>query len=144
MYAMIELACRHDGSPVQLGSIAEHQDVSPKYLHAVMQQLKVANLVRAVRGARGGFILNHPPSEITLIQVVEALDGPIGVTECSKLQQSDCPRSSRCVARKLWCSVSDSIRSALEGRTLAEVAAEVDCSQRGLMGAEEPCGPPFD
>ncbi len=144
MYAMVELACRHDGSPIQLGSIAEHQSVSPKYLHAVMQQLKVASLVRTVRGARGGFVLARAPEKIALIDVIEALDGPIGVTECSKLAMSDCPRSSRCVARRVWCSVSDGIRHVLEDQTLAELAAQVECPENGLVSADDSCERPFE
>lgn len=132
LYAMIELACRHDGQPIQLGSIAEHQGVSAKYLHAVMQQLKVAGLVRTVRGARGGFVLTREPDAITLVQVVEALDGPIGVTDCSAHEDCDCEHSSRCIARKLWCQVSSAMRAVLEGQTLADVAGQVDCRQEGL------------
>jgi len=138
LYAMIELACRHDGTPKVLGEVAKHQGISPKYLHAVMQQLKLAGLVRTVRGAHGGFVLTRDPAEISLIQVVEALDGPIGVTECSKME-SDCERSSRCVARQVWCQVSTSIRDVLEGQTLAQLASKVECHEQGLLAPAAPC-----
>ena len=137
LYAMVELSCRYDGKPVQLASVAEHQGVSPKYLHAVMQQLKVAGLVRTVRGARGGFVLNRPPAGITLIQVIEALDGPVGVTDCSASEDCDCERSARCVARMVWCQVSQAMRAVLEGQTLADLASQVDCSQDGLQVFDE-------
>jgi Rrf2 family cysteine metabolism transcriptional repressor len=139
LYAMVELACRHDGRPVQLGSVAEHQGISPKYLHAVMQQLKLAGLVRTVRGAKGGFVLTRPPQTIGVIEVIEALDGPVGVTDCSKHQDCECERSSRCVTRKLWCQLSEAIRGVLEGQTLADLAAEVESPIDGLLSPEEPC-----
>ncbi len=136
LYAMIELACRHDGKPKVLSEVAKHQGISPKYLHAVMQQLKLAGLVRTIRGAHGGFVLTRDPAEISLVQVVEALDGPIGVTDCSKAL-GDCERSARCVAHRVWCQVSSSIRDVLEGQTLADVAGEVECHERGLMASDD-------
>ena len=134
--AMIELACRYDGQPVQLASVAEHQDISAKYLHAVMQQLKVAGLVRAIRGARGGFILTRHPSKIRLVEVVEAIDGPVRVVDCV---HADCSfdRPGVCVARMVWCDVSDAIRDVLTSKTLADLADEVKCNQEGPIGP--PC-----
>jgi Rrf2 family protein len=137
LYAMVELACRHDGQPVQLGSIAEHQDVSPKYLHAVMQQLKLAGLVRTVRGAKGGFVLARSPERIGALEVIEALDGPVGVTDCSKHQDCECENSSRCVTRRLWCQISEAIRQVLEGHTLADLADQVHSAEGGLLVSPE-------
>ncbi len=119
--AMVELASRETHHPVQLSSVAQAQQLSPKYLHSVMQLLKHADLVSTVRGVHGGFRLTRDPASIRVISVVEALDGPVGVVDCVRHADS-CDRSARCPTRGVWCQVSAAIRQVLEAQTLADLA----------------------
>jgi Rrf2 family cysteine metabolism transcriptional repressor len=133
---MIELACRYGQGPIQLGTVADNQQISAKYLHAVMQQLRIAGLVRTVRGAHGGFELNRDPSKITVLEVIEAIDGPIAVVDCVV---NDCAflRASPCVANEVWCDITTAIREVIEAQTLADLAARVRCPEGEPL--EPPC-----
>lgn len=80
--------------------IAEEQDIPLSFLAKIIAQLSVAGLLQTMRGARGGVTLARPPEEITLLEVVEAIDGPIMLNECVH-NGYDCPLSS-CPMRKVW------------------------------------------
>ena len=134
--AMIELACRHGQGPVQLGLVADHHQISAKYLHAVMQQLRIAGLVRTVRGAHGGFELSRDPSAISVLEVIEAIDGPVAVVDCVL---NDCAfqREVPCVAQEVWCEISTAIRDVIKRQTLADLAKKVHCPEHGVV--QPPC-----
>lgn len=134
--AMIELACRHGSGPIQLGSVADNQQISAKYLHAVMQQLRIGGLVRTIRGAHGGFELSRDPDQIKVIEVIEAIDGPIAVVDCV-LHDCAFQHSSPCVANEVWCDITKAIREVVESQTLADLAAKVGCPDDGPL--EPPC-----
>ncbi len=116
--AMIALA-RHEGDgPLLMGRIAEDQDVSRKYLHALLTALRSAGLVRSIRGARGGYVLARPAEEITALQIVEALEGPMALTECV-VDGGTCARESGCAAHDLWADMSERLQAGLRGIPLA-------------------------
>jgi Rrf2 family protein len=76
--AVVELARReHAEEPVTAQTIAEHRSIPEKYLVHILLQLKRAGLVRSVRGAQGGYLLAKPADTVTLLDVIEAIDGPI-------------------------------------------------------------------
>ena len=120
--AMMELAGAPEGVPVTLGHIARRQDLSRGYLEQIMIQLRSRGLVRSVRGAGGGFALTRSPSDITLAEVVETLEGQICVVKCTE-EPSVCDRSSYCATRDVWSSLAKLIHDRLNGITLAELAA---------------------
>jgi Rrf2 family protein len=75
--AALELACRYDsGQPVTLKTISDIHGISSKYLVQIMIQLRAAGLVQSARGSSGGFQLARPPQEITLLELLTAIDGP--------------------------------------------------------------------
>src|SRR5512138_5976 len=96
--AMIELAVNHGGRPVPINAIAANQAISLKYLHAILALLRKAKLVRSARGRAGGYLLARSPAEITVGQIVRALEGPVAVVECVK-DRRHCPRSAICDSR---------------------------------------------
>ncbi|MBM3958011.1 MAG: Rrf2 family transcriptional regulator [Gemmatimonadetes bacterium] len=119
--AMLDLALNRDGGPVSSKDIAERQDLSRGYLEQLLLRLASRGLVRPVRGRGGGFVLSKEPSQITLAEIVEALEGPIDVVECAE-GPAVCDRASYCVTREVWAGVSDAITRHLSGITLAEMA----------------------
>jgi len=120
--AMVELASQHTDRPVMVRKIAERQAISKKYLDIIFTTLKLAGLVRAIRGAAGGFLLTRSPEDIRISEIVEALEGTLSPVECCSSPQV-CDRSEICAARDLWVELETAIRNTLESLTLADLVA---------------------
>lgn len=120
--AMVELASQHTTKPVMVRKIAERQAISKKYLDIIFTTLKLAGLVRAIRGAAGGFLLTRPAEEIRISEIVEALEGTLSPVECCSSPQV-CDRADICAARDLWVELETAIRNTLESLTLADLVA---------------------
>jgi len=119
---MLELALQGDGAPLQAHVIAERQEISEKYLHAILSSLRTAGLVSSVRGALGGYALARRPGEIDLAQIVRAVEGPLSVVDCV-YDERLCHRSSSCATRTVWESVTEAIEVALSTVTLEDLVA---------------------
>ncbi len=135
--AMVELASYGDSGPIMVRKIAEKQRISKKYLDIIFTSLKLAGLVRAIRGATGGFLLTRRPEEIRVSQIVAALEGALAPVECCQSPEL-CERSNHCAAQNLWSRLEESIRETLDSVTLADLVAE----QRALDDGELPFCPP--
>ena len=120
--AMVDLALNGDAGPVSSKGIAERQDVSRGYLEQLLLRLASRGLVRPVRGRSGGFVLVKAPSQITVAEIVEALEGPIDVVKCVEAP-AVCDRASYCAIRDVWVGVSRAIDRHLSGITLADMAS---------------------
>jgi Rrf2 family protein len=121
LQAMCELAVAPPETPIKAEHIATAQDIPLKFLLAIMNELKRARLVRSQRGAEGGFVLARPASEITLADVIRAIDGPLANihdTSVSGLAYSG-PAEH---LRDVWMAVRASLRAVLEVVTLADLA----------------------
>src|SRR4030042_2576186 len=99
--AMLELASRYGEGPVELKEIAKKESISVKYLEQVIIPLRTGGLVKSTRGSKGGYSLAKPPSEVSLKDVFEILEGPLNLVDCLKDPKA-CPRSSFCVTRDIW------------------------------------------
>jgi Rrf2 family transcriptional regulator, cysteine metabolism repressor len=121
--AMIDLANHTGSGPVLVQQIAQRQQLSKKYLENLLVVLKGASLVRSVRGAKGGYTLARGADEMTLLDIVEALDGPIALVDCTG-KPEECTRWNICATRDLWSKVSDQIIEILKSKTLAQLAEE--------------------
>lgn len=88
--------------------IAEIQQIPPSFLAKIVSQLSVAGLLQTSRGARGGVSLAKPPEEITLLEVVEAIDGPILLNECV-LNSGACTFGQDCRLRPTWCEAQENL-----------------------------------
>src|SRR5665648_421840 len=125
---MVELARRAGDEPVPLAEIAEHDGLPLAYLEHLVALLRKAGLIDSRRGSRGGYMLARPAEEITMAEVVEALEGSIAPIECIS-QGPDgsivCSRESdpnhTCPTKLLWTRVRFSIVRTLEDTTLAEL-----------------------
>lgn len=117
---MLELASRYGQGPIELKEIAKKENISLKYLEQVIIPLRSAELVKSVRGSKGGYILNKSPSEIYLNDLIEILDGPFNLVECLK-DPKVCQKSTFCVTRDIWKEVSEAIYRIFHSVTLEEM-----------------------
>ncbi len=118
--AMMEIGMSYGQGSVQLNRVAERQKISPKYLVHLLASLKTAGLVKTIRGARGGYLLSKPPSQIKLIDIFRTLEGSPSPVECVE-DPTVCPESEGCVARDLWGQIRDAITKVLESTTLQDL-----------------------
>jgi Rrf2 family protein len=125
---MVELGRQPGSSPVSLSAVAEAERLPLSYLEHLVARLRKAGLVNSTRGAHGGYALARPASEITMNQVVEALEGQIAPMECfhetpeGKVSCSHEDDGDRlCATKLLWTRVQGGVSRALTGTTLAEL-----------------------
>ena len=117
---LMDIASHQAKGPVNLGDIAERQGISAKYLWQIVNLLKTAGFVRGTRGPKGGYILLRNPAEITLLDIIQVLEGPLSLVECVD-DAAFCARTGDCVAHSVWGEVSQLILDALQKITLAEI-----------------------
>lgn len=118
--AMIDLADNYGQGPIMLRQVAERQEISESYLENLMVSLRVAGLVRATRGTRGGYLLSKAPAQIRLSQIIAALEGNLAVVDCVDDPEL-CYRSSFCVTRDVWADIEHAVYNVLNGVTLADL-----------------------
>lgn len=114
---LLDIAQHQQEGPVALRDISRREAISQKYLWQVINPLKVAGLLRATRGAHGGYRLAKSPARISLRDVVDILEGPVSVVACVQMPGS-CDRSDTCIARAAWTAVETRLNDAMEGITL--------------------------
>ncbi|NLY89301.1 MAG: RrF2 family transcriptional regulator [Firmicutes bacterium] len=126
--SMVELALNHQNGPLPLRIIAERQEISEPYLEQVFASLRKAGLVRAMRGSSGGYILARPASEITVEEILVALEGPIIPVDCVEDSGSaHCPRMEFCFTYPLWKELAGKISEILSSTTLQDLADQARC-----------------
>lgn len=114
---LLDVAVHEKQGPVALRDISRRQGISQKYLWQVINPLKVSGMLRATRGAHGGYVLAKSPTKITIRDIVDILEGPISVVGCVQTP-STCERSMSCTARDAWAEVEAKIKEAMDGITL--------------------------
>lgn len=124
LLAMIELACRSRDEPVSAREISRVQRIPPKYLEQLFVSLRRSGLVNAVRGARGGFTLNRPATDITVLDIVEALEGPLRPAVCDSERAASCGRGDGCAAAQVWESATAAAREVFVSTTLQSLASK--------------------
>jgi Rrf2 family protein len=97
--------------------IAQEQHIPPSFLAKIVSQLSVAGLLQTSRGARGGVSLARTPEEISLLEVVEAIDGPILLNECVVDHGVSCVFGDDCPMQPVWCEAQSELVSRLESTT---------------------------
>lgn len=119
--AMVDLALHHKEAPVPLEVLAQEERIPARYLSKIIQDLRRAGLIRSVRGARGGYTLSRPPSRISLLDVWEALDGPLCPVDCLDWP-AECGLIGQCVTRDVWGKMRKALKAVLKSETLAGLA----------------------
>lgn len=121
--ALLSLALHADGNPTSVRDIAERTALPQPYLEQILLALKGAGIVSSKRGVGGGYVLARPTNEITLAQIVSAVDGPIVIGDFGEPHQDGaCDHEGQCVLLAVWANVGEYMRRHLEAMTLADIA----------------------
>jgi Rrf2 family transcriptional regulator, cysteine metabolism repressor len=125
---MVGLAQGWGRGSILLKDISRREGISEKYLSQIVIPLKASGLLTAQRGARGGYALARPPAEVTVLQIVEAIEGPLVPVPCTAEASADCEqpceRMGECAASTVWMKLKIDIEASLSSRTLADLARE--------------------
>ena len=127
------IASHGDDGAVSAKRIAEEFRIPPERLAKILQRLAKKKLITSHNGPKGGYVLTRMPSEITVGQVVRALEGPLSVVSCM-VEHDDCPQFARCNLRGPVQKIQASITHVLDSMTLAELAAEPPITVMPLAG----------
>lgn len=120
LYAMVYLAQKASEGPQPLREIAS-LGLPEQYLEQLLGSLRKAGLVNTVRGAQGGYQLASAPGDITVGHIIDAMEGPLNLSECAGEAESACPRSEGCATKRVWEYLTDSINRLLYGISLADM-----------------------
>ena len=117
--AMLDLAIHATDSPVPLADISQRQGISLSYLEQLFARLRRQGLVKSARGPGGGYRLNRQAEEITIVEVLNAIDEKIDTTRCGG--KGDCQEGQSCLTHDLWSDLSRQISDFLSRITLGEL-----------------------
>ncbi len=118
--ALLDLAANQPAQrPVTLDMISRRQNISLSYLEQLFAKLRKCDLVSSVRGPGGGYLLAMPAREISLTQIIEAVDENIDLRRCQG--KVNCLRGQQCISHRLWCEFSKQLRSFLKSKNLQQV-----------------------
>ncbi|MBF0475091.1 MAG: Rrf2 family transcriptional regulator [Deltaproteobacteria bacterium] len=116
--AMLDLAINWGQGPINLKEMSRRQDISVKYLEQIFIPLKAAALIRSTRGPSGGYTLARAPEQVTLGEIITAIEGPVAIVDCVQ-QPEKYPRSQTCVTFDVWKQISEAISTILDRTTLS-------------------------
>ncbi|MDF1616254.1 RrF2 family transcriptional regulator [Petrocella sp. FN5] len=131
--AMIDLAIHSKENQVSIKSISERQEISENYLERIIALLKKAGYVKSTRGAQGGYMLTKKPDQISVGNILRALEGDLNPVDCSLINDEKvCSESGLCVTKFVWKRISDSINDVVDNISLQDLVneqVEIDKSQ---------------
>ena len=124
--AVLDLAVNGKNEAVALSGIAERQDISISYLEQLIAKLKKAGIVNSIRGAQGGYILAKKPEDISVGDILRALEGDLNPVDCAEIigSGSSCSGADLCVTKYVWMRISDSINNTVDTMKLSELMEE--------------------
>ena len=122
--AMVDLAMRQTRGPVTLAAISERQHISLSYLEQLFGKLRRHRLVSSVRGPGGGYNLARVPGEISVADIVTAVDEPLDATQCGG--KENCHDDRRCMTHDLWATLNEKMYEYLSSVTLADLVAHTN------------------
>ena len=140
--AVIDLAIYAKCEPVSLSDVAERQNISISYLEQLVAKLKKAGIVQSTRGAQGGYALAKEPEEISVGEILRALEGSLSPVDCSAVDgegETECSASSFCVTKYVWKRISDSINDTVNNMFLSELLAESNKVKSDASRVEPGC-----
>ncbi|MBI4496671.1 MAG: Rrf2 family transcriptional regulator [Chloroflexi bacterium] len=126
--AMLELAMRPPGATVIIRDIAERQEIPRPFLAKIIPELVAAGLLRTDRGNQGGVSLTRSPETISLLEIIEAIEGPLALNRCT-YEPSRCASSSRCAVDRVWVRAQVQLNALLRHTrldTLAQTQRSID------------------
>lgn len=123
--ALIDLAVNSGSGAVPLRKIAERQEISERYLEQIFAELKKAGLIRSIRGAQGGYLLNQLPEEISLADMLNVLEGKIAPQIMIEDQQSE-TAIFKTAAQETWQKLETAVKKLAKSITLADLKQRVE------------------
>lgn len=136
--AVIDIAVNSQNEAVAITSISKRQDISINYLEQLMAKLKRAGIVNSIRGVNGGYILAKPIEDISVGDILRALEGSLNLVNCTEITggKTICESSDICVTKYVWKRISDSINNTVDSITLKELVDEskkvsINCNYSG-------------
>lgn len=127
--AMVALGRRFPKEKLSLSQISQEENISREFLAQLMLELRKGNLVESYKGITGGYALTKPPSQITLKEIFEALEGPIHIIDCIHIE-GRCNKQFECSSKNVWFFIEKKILDLLSELTLKDLI-------EGTVGKEE-------
>ncbi len=118
--AVLHLARINGNERAATSQIAKEQHIPPSFLAKIISQLSIAGLLHTSRGARGGVTLARDPKDVSLLEVIEAIDGPIMLNECVG-ENSICTFDDDCPLRPVWCEAQEELVNRLKGTNFQQL-----------------------
>jgi Rrf2 family iron-sulfur cluster assembly transcriptional regulator len=117
--AVLFLASAYYNRPVSIKKIAQVEEISPEFLEQIFFQLKKAGIIKSHRGPGGGFILSKNIADITILDILSALDEKLYIVPCAK--GNGCSRIEQCIARGLWKDLSEIVANYFSNITIKDI-----------------------
>lgn len=122
--AMMDLTIHSMGEPVNLKSIAERQNVSEKYLEHIFSALKKSGLIKSLKGTQGGYLLAYHAGDITVGNVIRALEGNLAIVDKASEEEGDADILEHCINQNVYQKIDNSINTMLDSITLEDLFLE--------------------
>ena len=120
---MIQVAGDTSGKPVLSRNVASAQDISEPYVDQILLPLRSRGLLASVRGRSGGYRLARPAKEITLLDIVQAMEGNVQLADCLS-DTKECKRATKCVTRDVWAMLTESLKRDMNSVILADLVVK--------------------
>jgi len=114
-----------DEKPVSVKEIARRQNISTRYLENIFHELKIAGILGSTKGKGGGFYLSKPLKEITILSLVDILDGELALLDCL-IDSNACHNAGGCYTRPMWDRLNDEIRKVFEKANMEDLFNSID------------------
>ena len=133
--AMLDLAMYSYGEKVTVKSIAERQNIPEKFLEQLLSTLRKAGLVKSIRGAFGGYSLSKQPENITVGDVLRALEGDLAPVKCIEQNKgkNKCKRSDICITKYIWMKIKDGVNEVIDSITLKDLIDAYKAYEKDIM-----------
>lgn len=139
--ALIDLAQYSEIEPVSISSISARQGISERYLEQLMAKLKKAGLIQSIRGAGGGYVLDKKAEEISVGDVLRALEGNLEPVECGALHPEEgCEAAGGCVTKYVWQRINESINRTVDEIKLDQLVKESKTMKEQQTPGQRHCG----
>ncbi len=129
---MADIAKHSDNRPVPLRDVARRQGLSKLYLSQLATPLRNASLLRSLSGNRGGYVLARPAGDITLLEIMEAVDGPVSIIECADNPEF-CERAAFCETLTIWRNIDQAVTQVLQKYTLRDLVEMAPARKQNRM-----------
>jgi Rrf2 family protein len=133
--ALFDMAYHAGTLPAQIKDISRRQNISPRYLEQIFQDLKKAGLLRSRRGPQGGYFLARKPHEITVMDIINATEGEMALVDCvktGKKSKKGCEFDNQCITQQVWAEASRKLNEYLGTVTIKDL-----CDKGREMGLEK-------